>query len=192
MQWCQLVNKWSQPQDKERAAKNAKNAKKQKCPHSMGWVSSIRRQEETSIRDRLLLWKTNRMRKDGSWSYEEARQKWLHACEMLGEEGLTLEDGNFEANEKVFKIIMGPEHPGRVRTQGFRVTPSRYFSHSTTTPGSSSRSNYALERVVRLEEVVQTLQSEVKQFMKNYQGQHPPPGSSTMICKIKKLDIFIY
>ncbi|XP_028551384.1 uncharacterized protein LOC114579825 isoform X1 [Dendrobium catenatum] len=77
VQWCQLVNKWSQPQDKERAAKNAENAKKQKCPHTMGRVSSIRRQEEMSIRDRLLLWKINRMRKDGSWSSEEARQKWV-------------------------------------------------------------------------------------------------------------------
>ncbi|PKU70511.1 hypothetical protein MA16_Dca026111 [Dendrobium catenatum] len=54
LQWCQLVNKWSQPQDK------------------------------------------------------------LHAYEMLAEEGLTPEDGNFEANEKIFKTIMGPEHPGRV------------------------------------------------------------------------------
>ncbi|PKU71783.1 hypothetical protein MA16_Dca008312 [Dendrobium catenatum] len=67
----------------------------------------------------------------------------------------------FKANEKVFKTIMGPEHPGRVRTQGFGVTPSRYFPHSTTTPGNSSGSNIALERVVRLEDVVQTLQSEV-------------------------------
>ncbi|KAI0510791.1 hypothetical protein KFK09_011400 [Dendrobium nobile] len=100
---------------------------------------------------------------------------------MLVEEGLTPKDGNFEANEKVFETIMGLEYPGRVRTQGFGVTPSRYFSHSTTTPGSSSGSNIALERFVRLEEVVQILQSEVRQFMKNYQGQHPPPGSSTMI-----------
>ncbi|XP_028555894.1 uncharacterized protein LOC110111697 [Dendrobium catenatum] len=149
VQWCQIVNKWSQPQDK-------------------------------SIRDRLLLWQINRKRKDGSWSSEAAREKWARASEMLAEEGLTPEDGNFEANEKVFKTIMGPEHPGRVRTQGFGVTPSRYFPHSTTTRGSSSGGNTAFDRVVRLEEVVQTLQSEVRQFMKNHQGQHPLPGSSTM------------
>ncbi|KAH0458424.1 hypothetical protein IEQ34_013739 [Dendrobium chrysotoxum] len=99
---------------------------------------------------------------------------------MLAEEGLMPEDGNFEANEKVFKTIMGPEHPGRVRTQGFGITPSRYFPHSTTTPGSNNGGNNAFDRVVRLEEVVQTLQSEVRQFMKNYQGHHPPSGSSTM------------
>ncbi|XP_028547564.1 uncharacterized protein LOC110095842 isoform X2 [Dendrobium catenatum] len=68
-QWSQLVSKWSQPQDKERAARNAENAKKQTCPHTMGRVSSC-------IQDRLLLWKINRTRKDGSWSSEEARQKW--------------------------------------------------------------------------------------------------------------------
>ncbi|PKU81693.1 hypothetical protein MA16_Dca024267 [Dendrobium catenatum] len=72
------------------------------------------------------------------------------------------EDENFEANEKVFKAIMGPEHPGRVQTQGFGVTPSRYFSHTTTTPGSSSGGNTAFNRVVRLEEVVRTLQNEVR------------------------------
>ncbi|KAI0507618.1 hypothetical protein KFK09_013744 [Dendrobium nobile] len=99
---------------------------------------------------------------------------------MLVEEGLTPEDGNFEANEKVFKAIMGPEHPGRVRTQGFGVIPSRFFPHSTTDPGSSSRGNSIFDRVVRLEQVVQTLQSEMRQFMNNYQGQHPPPRSSNM------------
>ncbi|KAH0470774.1 hypothetical protein IEQ34_000497 [Dendrobium chrysotoxum] len=41
-----------------------------------------------SIKDRHLLWKINRTRKDGSWSSEEARQKWAHASEMLAEEGL--------------------------------------------------------------------------------------------------------
>ncbi|KAI0530791.1 hypothetical protein KFK09_000339 [Dendrobium nobile] len=41
VQWCQLVNKWSQPQDKERAARNVENAKKQKYPHTMGRVSCI-------------------------------------------------------------------------------------------------------------------------------------------------------
>ncbi|KAI0496295.1 hypothetical protein KFK09_022609 [Dendrobium nobile] len=67
VQWCQIVNKWSQPQDKERALRNSENAKKQTCPHTMG----------RSIRDRLLLWQINRKRKDGSWSSEEAREKWV-------------------------------------------------------------------------------------------------------------------
>ncbi|PKU76801.1 hypothetical protein MA16_Dca001407 [Dendrobium catenatum] len=68
MQWCQLVNQWSKPTDKvnidiklflkcfkfdylilsqERAAKNSASAKKQTCPHTMGRVSSVRRQKET-------------------------------------------------------------------------------------------------------------------------------------------------
>ncbi|PKU85124.1 hypothetical protein MA16_Dca027180 [Dendrobium catenatum] len=38
------------------------------------------------------------------------------------------------------------------------ITPSRYFPHSTTTRGSSSGGNIAFDRVVRLEQVVQTLQ----------------------------------
>ncbi|KAH0462722.1 hypothetical protein IEQ34_010297 [Dendrobium chrysotoxum] len=50
-----------------------------------------------------------------------------HACEMLAEEGLMPKDRNLEAYEKVFKAIMGPEHPARVRIQGFGVTPRRYF-----------------------------------------------------------------
>ncbi|PKU66956.1 uncharacterized protein LOC110094883 [Dendrobium catenatum] len=178
-QWCQIVSKWSQPHDKERAARNAENAKKQTCPHTMGRISSVRRQQETSIQDRLLLWKINRTRKDGSWSSEDARQKWAHASEMLAEEGLMPEDGNLEANEKAFKAIMGPEHPGRVRTQGFGVTPSRYFPQSTTTQGSGSGGNTAFDRVVKLEEVVRTLQSEVRQLKENNQQQHPP-GSSTL------------
>ncbi|PKU83163.1 hypothetical protein MA16_Dca007821 [Dendrobium catenatum] len=150
----------------------------------MGRVSSVRRQQEMSILDRLLLWKINRTRKDGSWSFEEARKKWVHAFEMLAKEGLMPEDGNLEANEKVFKVIMGPEHLGRVRAQGFEVTPSRFFPHSTTTPDSISGGNTAFDRVVRLEELVHTLQSELRQFTRSYQGQHPPPGSSTMVCKI--------
>ncbi|KAH0450426.1 hypothetical protein IEQ34_021118 [Dendrobium chrysotoxum] len=43
--------------------------------------------EVESIQDRLLLWKINRTRKDGSSSSKEARQKWAHASEMLAEEG---------------------------------------------------------------------------------------------------------
>ncbi|KAL0912889.1 hypothetical protein M5K25_016303 [Dendrobium thyrsiflorum] len=60
VQWCQL----------ERAARNVENAKKQTCPHMMGRVSSVRRQEEMSTRDRLLLWKINRKHKDGSCAWD--------------------------------------------------------------------------------------------------------------------------
>ncbi|KAH0468588.1 hypothetical protein IEQ34_003621 [Dendrobium chrysotoxum] len=45
-----------------------------------------------------------------------------HACEMLAEERLMLEDRNLEANEKVFKAIIRLEHPWRVRTQGFGIS----------------------------------------------------------------------
>ncbi|PKU82387.1 hypothetical protein MA16_Dca005392 [Dendrobium catenatum] len=76
-QWCHLVNQWSQPKDKERAAINAANAKKQTCPHTMGRVSSVRRQQEMAIKDRLLLWRVNRLRKDGTWSSEDANQRWV-------------------------------------------------------------------------------------------------------------------
>ncbi|KAH0461398.1 hypothetical protein IEQ34_008973 [Dendrobium chrysotoxum] len=144
-------------------------------------ISKWSQPQDKSVQDRLLLWKINRTRKDGSWSSEEARQKWAHASEMLAEEGLMPEDGNFEANEKVFKAIMGSEHPGRVRTQGFGVIPSRYFPHSTTTPCISSGGNTAFDRVVKLEEVVRILQNEVRQLKENSKGQHPPPGSSTMV-----------
>ncbi|KAL0926257.1 hypothetical protein M5K25_002471 [Dendrobium thyrsiflorum] len=126
-QWCQLVTQWSQPKDKERASINAANAKKQTCPHTMGRVSSVRRQKEMDIKDRLLLWRINRLRKDGTWSSEDAKQRWVQACELLAVDGLTPEDGNVEANERVFNMVMVPEHPGRVRTQGFGVTPTRYF-----------------------------------------------------------------
>ncbi|KAH0466425.1 hypothetical protein IEQ34_003663 [Dendrobium chrysotoxum] len=58
MQWCQLVNQWSKPEDQ------------------------------------------------------------TQACKLLAKEGLTPKDDNIEANEIVFAIVMGPEHSGRVRTQG--------------------------------------------------------------------------
>ncbi|KAH0470534.1 hypothetical protein IEQ34_000257 [Dendrobium chrysotoxum] len=91
-----------------------------------------------SIKDRLQLWKINRMHKDGTWSSEDAMQRWAQACKLLAEEGLTPEDDNIEANERVFAIVMGPEHSGRVRTQGFGVTPTRFFPQSKTEGGSGS------------------------------------------------------
>ncbi|KAH0455373.1 hypothetical protein IEQ34_015405 [Dendrobium chrysotoxum] len=37
---------------------------------------------------------------------------------------------------------MGPEHSGRVRTQGFGVTPTRYFPQSESEEGGGSGSNF--------------------------------------------------
>ncbi|KAH0460663.1 hypothetical protein IEQ34_011326 [Dendrobium chrysotoxum] len=65
--------------------------------------------------------------------------QWVtQACKLLAEEGLTPKDDNIEANERVFAIVMGPEHSGRVRTQGFGVTPTRFFPQSKTEGGSGS------------------------------------------------------
>ncbi|KAL0906705.1 hypothetical protein M5K25_025220 [Dendrobium thyrsiflorum] len=99
------------------------------------------------------------------------------------QEGLTPEDGNLEANERVFKAVMGPEHPGRVRTQGFGVTPTRYFPQSTTHPGNNSYSS-TFARVARLEEQLQTLKKELRQVMQHCQGHHPSSRSSNTVCEI--------
>ncbi|KAH0468005.1 hypothetical protein IEQ34_003038 [Dendrobium chrysotoxum] len=187
-QWCQLVNQWSKPEDQERAAKNSANANKQTCPHTMGRVSSVRRQKETSIKDRLQLWKINRMHKDGTWSSEDAMQRWTQACKLLAEEGLTPEDDNIEANERVFAIVMGPEHSGRVRTQGFGVTPTRFFPQSKTEGGSGS--NFG--QIASLREEFRSFQDnqkrefglfrdEMRQFMQGFQMNHPPHEGSEMV-----------
>ncbi|KAH0467501.1 hypothetical protein IEQ34_004739 [Dendrobium chrysotoxum] len=190
MKWCQLVNQWSKPEDKERAAKNSANAKKQTCPHTMGRVSSVRRQKETSIKDRLQLWKINRMHKDGTWSSEDAMQRWAQACNLLAEEGLTPEDGNIEANERVFTIVMGPEHSGRVRTQGFGVMSTRYFPHSKNEEGGGSGSNFG--QIASLREEFKSFRDnqirdfgsfrdEMRQFMQQFQKNQPPNGGSEML-----------
>ncbi|KAI0525126.1 hypothetical protein KFK09_004517 [Dendrobium nobile] len=189
LQWCQLVNKWSKPEDQERAAKNSANAKKQTCPHTMGRVSSVRRQKETSITDRLQLWKINRMHKDGTWSSEDAMQRWTQACKLLAQEGLTPEEGNIEANERVFAIVMGPEHSGRVRTQGFGVTPTRFFPQSKNEEGSGSGSSFGQIASLR-EEFISfrdnqarefgSFRDEMRQFVQEIQRNHPPHGGSEM------------
>ncbi|PKU86093.1 hypothetical protein MA16_Dca001924 [Dendrobium catenatum] len=79
-------------------------------------------------------------------------------------------------------MVMGPEHPGRVRTQGFGVTPTRNFPYSTNHGTGSSGSN--LIQIVNLKEEVNSLRSEMRQFMQEIRMQHPPQGSSTMVCKI--------
>ncbi|KAH0461250.1 hypothetical protein IEQ34_008825 [Dendrobium chrysotoxum] len=82
MQWCQLVNQWSKPEDQ------------------------------------------------------------TQACNLLAKEGLTPEDENIKANERVFTIVMGPEHSGQVHTQGFSVKQTIYFSQSKSEEGSGSGSNF--------------------------------------------------
>ncbi|KAI0496515.1 hypothetical protein KFK09_022834 [Dendrobium nobile] len=153
-QWCHLVTQWSQPKDKERAIINAANAKKQTCPHTMGRVSSVRRQQEMAIKDRLLLWRVNRLRKDGTWSSEDANQRWVQACELLAKDGLTPEDGNTEANERVFSMVMGPEHPDRVRTQGKKIVEAcegeEDLSDDCSQPGEKKR-RLNMEQVRTLE-----------------------------------------
>ncbi|PKU71081.1 hypothetical protein MA16_Dca011522 [Dendrobium catenatum] len=79
-------------------------------------------------------------------------------------------------------MVMGPEHPGRVRTQGFGVTPTRYFPYSRNHGTSSSGSN--LIQIVNLKEEVNSLRTEMRQFMQEIRMQHPPQGSSQMVCKI--------
>ncbi|KAI0513461.1 hypothetical protein KFK09_009482 [Dendrobium nobile] len=189
LQWCQLVNKWSKPEDQERAAKNSANAKKQTCPHTMGRVSSVRRQKETSITDRLQLWKINRMHKDGTRSSDDAMQRWAQACNLLAQEGLTPEEGNIEANERVFAIVMGPEHSGRVRTQGFGVTPTRFFPQSKNEEGSGSGSSFGQIANLREEFIsfrdnqareFASFRDEMRQFMQETQRNHPPHGGSEM------------
>ncbi|KAH0451165.1 hypothetical protein IEQ34_018464 [Dendrobium chrysotoxum] len=106
----------------------------------------------------LQLWKINRMHKDWTWSSEDAMQRWAQACNLLAEEGLTPEDGNIEANERVFTIVMGPKHSGRVRTQGFGVTPTRYFPHSKNEEGGGSGSNFGQ---------IASLREEFKSFRDN-------------------------
>ncbi|KAL0915559.1 hypothetical protein M5K25_015985 [Dendrobium thyrsiflorum] len=76
------------------------------------------------------------------WTKREDQTLVSRACNLLSEEGLTPEDGNIEANEGVFTIVMGPKHAGRVRTQGFGVTPTRYFPQSKSEEGGGSGSNF--------------------------------------------------
>ncbi|KAL0926768.1 hypothetical protein M5K25_003018 [Dendrobium thyrsiflorum] len=63
----------------------------------------------------------------------------MQAWYLLAEEVLTPEDGNIEANERVFSIVMGPEHSSR----GFIITLTRYFPQSTSEAGDGSSTNFA-------------------------------------------------
>ncbi|KAH0450409.1 hypothetical protein IEQ34_021101 [Dendrobium chrysotoxum] len=94
--------------------------------------------EAEAIKYRLLLWRINRLHKDGTWSSEDAKQKWIQACELLAEDGLTPEDGNVEANDRVFSIVMGLEYPSKVRTQGI-MAPKMYDKKRASSSFDKSR-----------------------------------------------------
>ncbi|KAL0905959.1 hypothetical protein M5K25_024412 [Dendrobium thyrsiflorum] len=114
---------------------------------------------------------------------------YTQACNLLSEEGLTPEDGNIEVNERVFTIVMGPEHAGRVRTQGFGVTPTRYFPQSKSEEGGGSGSNFGQIASLRNEfrsfrdnqmRELGSFRDEMRQFVQQFQMNHPPHGGSEM------------
>ncbi|KAH0449452.1 hypothetical protein IEQ34_020144 [Dendrobium chrysotoxum] len=120
------------------------------------------------------------------WSKPEDQTQ---TCKLLTEEGLTPEDDNIEANKRVFAIVMGPEHSGRVRTQGFGVTPTRFFPQSKTEGGSGS--NFG--QIASLREEFRSFQDnqkrefglfrdEMRQFMVAM-TIHPMPDSLLMSCR---------
>ncbi|KAH0456201.1 hypothetical protein IEQ34_014108 [Dendrobium chrysotoxum] len=120
------------------------------------------------------------------WSKPEDQTQ---ACNLLAEEGLTPEDGNIEANERVFTIVMGPEHSGRVRTQGFGVTPTRYFPQSKSEEGGGSGSNFGQMDSLREEfrsfrdnqmREFGSFRDEMRQFMQQFQMNQPSHGGSEM------------
>ncbi|KAL0927325.1 hypothetical protein M5K25_001488 [Dendrobium thyrsiflorum] len=82
------------------------------------------------------------------------------------------------ANERVFSMLMGSEYPGRVITQGFDVTLTLYFPHSTNEGKSSDGS--ILSQIVNLKEEVNSLHTEMREFMQPFRMQHPPQESSQM------------
>ncbi|KAH0468219.1 hypothetical protein IEQ34_003252 [Dendrobium chrysotoxum] len=115
----------------------------------------------------------------GHVSSVRRQQEMIQSCELLAEDGLTLEDGNMEANERVFSMVMGPEHPGRVRIQG------------TNEGRSSGRNN--LSQLVNLKEEVNSLCAEMRAFMQQFQMQHPPTGSSqTLFLQLSMISLLDY
>ncbi|KAH0462902.1 hypothetical protein IEQ34_007484 [Dendrobium chrysotoxum] len=120
------------------------------------------------------------------WSKPEDQTQ---ACNLLAEEGLTPEDGNIEANERVFTIVMGPEHLVRVRTQGFGVTPTRYFPQSKSEEGGGSGSNFRQMASLREEfrsfrdnqmREFGSFRDEMRQFMQQFQMNQSSHGGSEM------------
>ncbi|KAH0467247.1 hypothetical protein IEQ34_004485 [Dendrobium chrysotoxum] len=113
-----------------------------------------------------------------------------HACNLLTEEGLTPEDGNIEANERVFTIIIGPEHSGQVQTQGFGVTLTRYFPQNKSEEGGGSGNNFG--QMASLREEFRSFRDnqmrefgsfcdEMRQFMQQFQMNQSSHGGSEMV-----------
>ncbi|PKU80040.1 hypothetical protein MA16_Dca014406 [Dendrobium catenatum] len=84
---------------------------------------------------------------------------------------------------------MGPEHSGRVRTQGFGVTPTRFFPQSKNEEGSGSGSSFGQIASLREEFIsfrdnqereFASFRDEMRQFMQETQRNHPPHGGSEM------------
>ncbi|KAH0450786.1 hypothetical protein IEQ34_021478 [Dendrobium chrysotoxum] len=112
MQWCQLVNQWSQPENQENFEIRLLSRTDCNYGKSIGCTKMVPGHLRTQ------------------------------ACKLLAEEGLTPEDDNIEANERVFAIVMGPEHSGRVRTQGLVSHRLDYFPQSKSEEGGGSGSNF--------------------------------------------------
>ncbi|PKU73138.1 hypothetical protein MA16_Dca016205 [Dendrobium catenatum] len=84
---------------------------------------------------------------------------------------------------------MGPEHSGRVRTQGFGVTPTRFFPQSKNEEGSGSGSSFGQIASLR-EEFISfrdnqarefgSFRDEMRQFVQEIQRNQPPHGGSEM------------
>ncbi|PKA56774.1 WAT1-related protein [Apostasia shenzhenica] len=70
--WIQLVGQWFNDDNQKRATMNSSNAKKQKCPHTMGRMSIARRERQLEM-----------------------------TCRLLAEKGLSPEDCNNNENERV-------------------------------------------------------------------------------------------
>ncbi|KAH0456362.1 hypothetical protein IEQ34_014269 [Dendrobium chrysotoxum] len=62
----------------------------------------------------------------------------MRACNLIAKEGLTPEEGNIEANERVFSIVMGPEHSGQSTARARIEQWSRVMRKSDGNEGPSS------------------------------------------------------
>ncbi|KAL0928920.1 hypothetical protein M5K25_000853 [Dendrobium thyrsiflorum] len=92
---------------------------------------------------------------------------YTHACNLLSEEGLTPEDGNIEANERVFTIVMRPEH-----AEGGG-------SGSNFGQIASLREEFRSFRDNQMRELG-SFRDEMRQFVQQFQMNHPPHGGSEM------------
>ncbi|KAI3981052.1 hypothetical protein MKX01_036598, partial [Papaver californicum] len=127
-----------------------------KYPHRMG------RRTYAGLKEKLVC----RQRKWTGDAPPPRELLWLHACQNENGEYKTNEIGEVaarmddcskqlkegiivcEGNTDVLVQILGPEHPGRVRAAGTRVTQSQYF-HTPRQRGTSNKDN--LNKINELE-----------------------------------------